>query len=127
MNYEEMSDFEINCEVAKALGLEDLMFFSDEASYCPGPVWNTKSGITEEGIKISKGNPFDPCNSWAVAGPVIQVNEISLSSKCANGEWKASIFIGRNDIFDNYASCWNENPLRAAMIAFLMMQENTNV
>lgn len=66
---------------------------------------------------------FDPCNNPSDAWTIILKNEISLNSRCANGEWKAQIFIRRNDIVDEYASCWDKNPLRAAMIVFLMMQE----
>ncbi len=70
---------------------------------------------------------FDPCNNPADAWPIIVDKQISLISRCANGEWKAQLHLGKDDIFDSYASCWDNNPLRAAMIVFLMMQDSANV
>jgi len=56
---------------------------------------------------------FDPCNSWADAGPIIEQNRISIVEQaqdwCAEGR-------GIYPIPD-------KNPRRAAMIVFLMMQE----
>lgn len=69
---------------------------------------------------------FDPCNNPEDAWPIIVGKQISLISRCANGEWKAQLHLGRDDIFDSYASCWDKNPLRAAMIVFLMMKESEN-
>lgn len=48
-NYEEMSDFEINCQVAHMLGLSEHLFFpsgvddfdSDTDESDMGPVWQT--------------------------------------------------------------------------------------
>lgn len=64
----------------------------------------------------------NPADAW----PIIVDNEISLISRCANGEWKAQLHLGRDDIFDSYASCWDIKPLRAAMIVFLMMKEQSH-
>lgn len=66
---------------------------------------------------------FDPCNNPADAWQIIIENKIMLSPRCANDEWKAQAYLGREGIFDNYASAWHKNPLLAAMIVFLMMQE----
>ncbi|WP_241609674.1 phage protein NinX family protein [Rosenbergiella australiborealis] len=121
MNYQEMSDFEINCAVAKAIGFEDVMFFEVDSSICNGPVWTIASGWTDYGIPVSKGNRFDPCNSWADAGPIIQDNGINLmASKVVDSgglkEWEAMSYEGN-------CHHWGElNPLRAAMIVFLMMK-----
>ncbi len=49
-NYEEMSDFEINCQVAHMLGLSEHLFFpsgvddfdSDTDDSAKGPVWQNK-------------------------------------------------------------------------------------
>ena len=62
---------------------------------------------------------FDPCNNPADAWPIIVGKQISLISRCANGEWKAQLHLGRDGIFDSL----DKNPLRAAMIVFLMMKE----
>ena len=126
MIYIEMSDFEINCAVAKALGLEDSMFFSAESDYCNGPVWTIESGVTKGGIKASKGNSFDPCNSWADAGPIFEENKISIFSdsdedsdtdKSPNDHWWSAIS------FDTGCQQNGEkNPRRAGLIVFLMMK-----
>ena len=112
-DYSAMSDFEINCAVAKSLGGKDFgagVYVSELRRFDIGH--DKKSKFT-----------FDPCNSWADAGPIIQGNEISMISRRANGEWKAEIFLGRNCGFDNYATCFDKNPRRAAMIVFLMMKD----
>lgn len=89
MNYQEMSNEQIECAVSDALGIPR------------GDTW---------------------CSDWAETGAIIQEYLISITPRCANGEWKASIYLGREDIFDEYASSWDKNPLRAAMIVFLMMK-----
>lgn len=64
---------------------------------------------------------YDPCNSWADAGPIIEQNNISLlcSTMCNQKAWEAMTPNG-----DEH--WWEEkNPLRAAMIVFLMMHDKT--
>ena len=95
MNYSEMSDFEINCAVAYHIGLSTV--------------------ISAESLE------FKPCNSWADAGPIIQDNCISLVWDCsedASHSWWNAI-----DQFDGCTIQFQVNPLRAAMIVFLMMKE----
>lgn len=115
-NYSAMSDFEINKAVAIALELKP---YYEGGRYSNNGV----SVITRDPRCLGQWNPLrEPHQAWSI----IIENEISLNSRCANGEWKASVFLGREDIFDNYASSWSKNPLRAAMIVFLMMKENGN-
>lgn len=103
-SYTEMTDFEINQAVGLATG---------EAT-----AGEPLLGIV---IRNSNGRGFDPCNSWADAGPIIQSNYLSI--KCDNMPdvpmpstyWKAHNHNGDR--------CWSANPLRAAMIVFLMMQK----
>lgn len=97
MDYSKLSDKEINILVGSIKGFANKI-------------------AAQNGLR-------DYCNNPADAWPIIVENEISLISRCANGEWKAQLHLGREDIFDSYASCWDKNPLRAAMIVFLMMQE----
>ncbi|KMV68210.1 hypothetical protein AI29_10015, partial [bacteria symbiont BFo2 of Frankliniella occidentalis] len=111
MNYQEMSDSQINLEVAKALGLDVSMMLSLlNARECP------IGGRAEQWVKNNKtGGSFDPCNSWADAGPIIQENRISLFASDDEGKWMAQ--------FINYKTVhMDKNPLRAAMIVFLMMK-----
>lgn len=115
-NYIEMSDFEINRAVALGLGCKvrssafgtDYYFTDDDKAYNPcaphAPV-----------------EDFNPCKSWDDAGPIIEKYSISLS-KVKNkltGGWVAEIH-GESMSFAMFR---DNNPLRAAMIVFLMMQE----
>ena len=66
---------------------------------------------------------FDPCNSWADAGPIIQNAKIGIKpvSRVRNyneryESWEASV--NKPHFEEEF-----ENPLRAAMIVFLMMNE----
>lgn len=96
-NYEQMSDFEINKRVCfHALG-----------------------GMFE--VLVNHCMP-DYCNSWADAGPII--GEYGISLEYDHDEWCAkagNAAIGENG--DHLHYCWSKDPLRAAMICFLMMKE----
>ncbi|MGQ3902999.1 phage protein NinX family protein [Mixta calida] len=65
MDYSKMSDYEISCEVGRAIGFTDyLLARSEQKNYC---------------------------NSWADAGPIIQENSISLISDWnEEGLWGAT-------------------------------------
>ena len=120
MDYSQLSDFEINKRVSVAAGLNVNMFFDVDEAYARGPVWTSPSGNCYAGIKSSKGNPFDPCNDPADAWPIIVENKISIyamSEADARGKWGAEAF------YPNEAYHFNDNPLRAAMIVFLMMRD----
>lgn len=118
MNYSEMTDFEINCAVARGMGIEGMVFFDVDSSICSGPVWNVASGVTDDSIQVSRGNAFNPCNSWADAGPIIEKENISLTCHQSRDEWAA--------IFNRHCMSANQNPLRAAMECFLMKKEREN-
>lgn len=114
MNYAEMSDFEINKAVAIALG--------HKCYYGDGSFTNGLMGSSV----VVKGNgvigAVNFCNSWADAGPIIEQNKISLAFDGV--EWWAddkAKFICDDYVWkvDGEAS---RNPIRAAMIVFLMMQ-----
>lgn len=102
MNYSELSDFEIN----KAVG-------------CVTGEANNSEDVFNLVIRNTNGNKFDPCNSWADAGPIIEKSGIGIMPMLMG--WRAATERGCRD----YTSIANENPLRAAMIVFLMMQEHT--
>ena len=121
-NYSEMSDFEINKAVALAVGYQlssDFQSLLDEFS--PGCV-----NIIIEGSQST----FNPCNSWADAGTIIKNNNISLVN--AGDEWIAATRdVGMEGYLGDEHLClygcgelvYDKNPIRAAMIVFLMMQE----
>lgn len=114
MNYADMTDFEINKAVAKDLGAIIAKSSFGTAYFKPD------FSVSE----LSPGGPadkFNPCNSWADAGPIIQGNYLSIECDdmfdvpMPSSYWKAY-----NPKGNHYT---DENPLRAAMIVFLMMQE----
>lgn len=119
MNYSEMTDFEINCAVAASLGRE---FFYNS----PGePGKRRKSFVIDDVCRdvyesgAWSSDVFDPCKSWADAGPIIGKENISLTCHQSRDEWAA--------IFNRHCMSANQNPLRAAMECFLMKKERENV
>ncbi|MEG5933804.1 phage protein NinX family protein [Enterobacter hormaechei] len=117
MDYSKLTDKDINKLVAFALGCKEVVpdiFMSDDRRY------------EFDKPKNKSGNKFffDPCNNPADAWPIIKANKISIyamSEADKRGGWGAEAF------HPNDAYSFNDNPLRAAMIAFLMMQESANV
>lgn len=82
--------------------------------------WISSCSVGRDG----KWEFFDPCNNPADAWPIITANKISIyamSEADKRGGWGAEAF------HPNDAYSFNDNPLRAAMIVFLMMQESANV
>ncbi|WBG90043.1 DUF2591 domain-containing protein [Pantoea piersonii] len=133
MNYSEMSDFEINCAVARALGMSHAFFFSkSEDDFCEGiepnkrgPIWQSGKYMVN-GYRVSNGNCFNPCNSWADAGPIIKDHQICLSFDREREDYAWSAGYNGHDDYE-LSGEWLEfsdaNPLRAAMTVFLMTQE----
>lgn len=109
MNYSEMSDQKINDMVAIARG----RLISSHGKITLHEV---------EGLDLCT----DFCNSWTDAGPIIHKEGISLYHN--NGYWEAEMeyeapvgAFGTDETCCKFIS--DTNPLRAAMIVFLMMQE----
>lgn len=112
MNYEEMSDFEINSAAynfALSLGY-DLTFLGDDVIE-----WR-KDGdvITTVKVDYTKNGLRDYCNNPSDAWPIIMENKIDVQHRdgfnvpCAKHCEHMSA---------------HKHPLRAAMIVYLMMQE----
>ncbi|AKA61205.1 hypothetical protein [Pseudoalteromonas phage H103] len=109
MNYESMSDFEINKAVANKLGL-------------------FVAAVAQDGIIVNgKSLSVDYCNNPSDAWPIITDNKISIMND--ESTWEASIDFdgdltlhGTDEILTKYYD--HENPLRATMIVFLMMSES---
>ncbi len=112
-DYASMTDQQINREVQKLTG--------------------TGCMVGSGGLVISNGmwRTFDPCNNPADAWPIITSTGISLI-KCTVDSvcWSAEIITDIDDVTDNLFQCQSsfdyqdENPLRCAMIVFLMMKES---
>ena len=123
MDYSKMSDQEINKLVAFALGCKEVVpdiFMDDVRRY------------EFDKPKNKSGNKFyfDPCNNPADAWPIIKENGISINHY--NGVWEASFewdapvgAFGTDETVTT--STEHNNPLRAAMVAYLMMREVANV
>ncbi|HHA1934025.1 TPA: phage protein NinX family protein [Enterobacter ludwigii] len=122
MDYSQLSDFEINKIVAIATGHKKF----NDLGWQGTQEGNYSSVIVKGPIKIGG---FDPCNNAADAWPIIVGNDISLNSY--GSAWEASFEhdapIGAFGTDETVTSGYeHRNPLRAAMIAFLMKQEHAN-
>lgn len=111
-NYEEMSDFEINKRVFKAIvGAKPLGYPHNADGRSVGNEVN--------------GNYrwFDYCNNPQDAEPIIIENRIGTIPAPDDGLWKAAhIKVGNDDT--PYHFTQDKNKLRAAMIVFLKMNED---
>ena len=113
MNYEDMSDLQINLLVANAIGVD--------AYENSGVVFGA---VKHEGDNVvSVIGVVDYCNNPSDACPIIFSSRIMLNPYCADELWKAEVPCGFDGFFKTYATCYHHNPLRAAMIVFIMMQE----
>ena len=111
MNYQEMSDIDIS----RAVGDIFKKDWANLGNYY-NPLYFWRKGELEV---------FDPCNSWADAGPIIQENGIGINRDEDDKAWCAGDFYPdvRLGTWDTYkCSHYHKNPLRAAMIVFLIMK-----
>lgn len=109
-DYSKMSDFEINCMIAKIL----------HTNFVQGAF----PFINDGSVRLygcDRCFDFNPCNNPADAWPIIVNNGISLECIVVNRHektWRAQFKPAYVKHRVNH-----ENPLRSAMIVFLMMQE----
>ncbi|EOW5682418.1 phage protein NinX family protein [Escherichia coli O187:H4] len=126
MDYSQLSDFEINVAVFEAIHHGspdykegengDMVFVSFEGDIVNGDAVE---------VEVERGS-FNPCANPADAWPIITENNISIildnpSMPCATDNAR--------DLFDDAGpnvGVAYDNPLRAAMIVFLMMQDANN-
>ncbi|MBJ9110049.1 DUF2591 family protein [Citrobacter sp. FDAARGOS_156] len=115
MDYSKLSDQEINQLIGKIISRDGLSIIA----YNGNAVIHEYSDCGDfKGVCLG-WKAFDPCNNPADAWPIIVDNSIGIK-KQSNGLWVSSRHGG---MYPQY----HENPLRAAMIVFLMMQESANV
>ncbi|NIG74972.1 DUF2591 domain-containing protein [Klebsiella sp. Ap-873] len=114
-DYSQMSDFEINKRVAICIGFSpDECDIAKRGTSLVGVEWNEDTGYATKTV--------DYCNNPADAWPIILNEKIGLKPVRWE-DWRAE---GDDSCgFVSYASS-NNNPLRAAMIVFLMMQDPSN-
>ncbi len=115
MNYEDMSDFEINGRVGKIIfKLEGKEFRTTN------PMNNVVEFITGFGDE-REFKYFNGCSNPSDAWPIIVENKITISPQCNGEEWEACASM--NDELRFEIEIWDKNPLRAAMICFLKMRD----
>lgn len=120
-DYSNMSDFEINKAVAIALGAKQVDFY-ENGDRCA--IYYELGG---EGLTVRRGQAllneqFNPCIDPADAWPIIVANRIGVIPAPSDGLWRAAHRdVGADGTTHYFNQC--ANPLRAAMIVFLMMKE----
>ena len=113
MNYEQMSDFDINRLVAERLGIP----ISKQQDDSRQSVWVTVDGF---GVEVNY------CNNASDAWSIIIDNKISMQKYddgwyVTDGDiWALSQGYMLDEMYSNVS----DNPLRSAMIVFLMMGDN---
>lgn len=111
-DYSKMSDFEINKAVAISQGFApENCDIAKRGSSLVGVDWDEDTG--------SATKVFDYCNNPSDAWPIIAEHEINIL-----WNWNESRLHGAtaNPIYEYE----HGNPLRAAMIVYLMMKESEN-
>ncbi|EMW3576749.1 DUF2591 family protein [Yersinia enterocolitica] len=114
-DYSAMSDFEINKAVAIHLGMKP---FDEETGW---------QGLTKEPYVdvVVRGagrlGAFNPCNKPADTWPIIFRERITLTPKVTGYEWDAISPVILNDDIEHLHT--GPNPLRSAMVVFLMMKD----
>lgn len=122
-DYSKLSDFEINSAVHNALMKEPYkieFLGNDRIRWVRG-----STNVTTEKVEYSKKSLKDYCNNPADAWQIISDSRISIYFDKTipehDGEFKQ--WCCAISPCQNYQAQYQSNPLRAAMIVFLMMQE----
>lgn len=116
MDYGKMTDFEINMAVAIVLGAKEV---------APGIFMDDDRRYEFEKPKNKSGNKFffDPCNNPADAWPIIAKYRISIEFDGDNSTEPQTTWCHTRNMDRGCNTEYQKNPLRAAMITFLLMQE----
>lgn len=127
MDYSKLSDAEIGQKVGELISFDKLSIISSDGRAL---IHEHKDIGNYE--KVCLGwKVLDPCNNAADAWQIIESNRISLLN--TENEWIAASrnvgaegYMGEVDIclYGSGSFFYDKNPLRAAMIVFLMMQES---
>lgn len=113
MNYEEMSDFEINLKVANIVKDEWINVSRKSGSETCLHIIDSNGAIGH-----TKQSYIDYCNSPSDAWSIIVENKISIQSQGSNSNLWCAFWHSEPEF--NYVS---PKPLRAAMICFLKMKD----
>lgn len=96
-----MSDAEVNWKVAYHIGLKT--------------------------VEKAESGDFNPCNNPADAWPIIYRHKISIEFDGDDSTEPETTWCHARDMYRRCGINYQSNPLRAAMIVFLLMQESANV
>lgn len=138
MNYENKTDDEIELLVANKLGFEYELRPVHFNTGIDSSKHYWKDVIYRKLTENKKyWRPFNPCLDAGDAWPIIVKNSISLNSLDdyndeigeykINGKWQALAISNEDGFHFKDSECFHfidENPLRAAMIVFLMIKES---
>ena len=120
MDYDTLSDFDINKLVAEAQGLE-IIYSEDRGMHL----------IVTGQTPLISGEPietvayiFDYCNDPTYAWPIIVENKISIIQTVSPSFCGAIKNYGSGYAQSITAEVKHENPLRAAMLVYLQMKES---
>lgn len=131
MNYEQMSDFEINKRIAICLGLSPID--RGELAYVPvGAVdkvgssaaytkWVDTRFVNHDGLRevVHKQFLFNPCRNHSDMWPLIVACDIAVAP---NSKGESCAWDPREGLL-TAKKVYHTNPLRAAAIVYLMMKE----
>ena len=123
MNYEEMSDFEINKLVAKANGKKVPSESEIKSSPYLSKDGDTLHSLNCDGARVQDTIIHDYCNNPNDAFPIILDNGISIMAYEDGVYWQAMSPFD-SPLMEKSTSFFfgGKNPLRAAMICFLKMK-----
>ena len=115
MNYSELTDFQINKLVAERLGFDSPSI--QGASTCQRILIHAK------GMPTRQEKIVDYCNNPSDAWPIILENKISIQHNVLTkgGDWFAGVYCFDGEPIE---TDYMNNPLRAAMIVYLMMMSD---
>lgn len=120
MDYSKLSDFEVNYYAFLLSAKKGLISFKDIM---------TKQNPGENHVMYGDGAnwfKWDGCNNPSDAWPIILENNIELSP-LYRGDWCASAIseytYEEEPVYNIQTQAVDTNPLRAAMIVYLMMRE----
>lgn len=116
MSYEEMSDLDINILIAEMFGI--YWHISPGRSKSGGWEYCNNHDICSKNAGALTMPLPDYCNNPSDAWPIILDSKITVRP-WNHDEWQSFTMEGCDSDF----VAWHENPLRAAMIVFLMMNE----
>lgn len=120
MDYSKMSDFEVNRRVAICVRPEIKNWTCYDVS---GRACFVVNENTPKRVQLGFSFISDPADAW----PIILENNISMILDNPSSAMATNNCVGWYSDEEPPVHTSNQNPLRAAMIVFLLMQESANV